>query len=167
MFQKEPERNAFANRIKALCAIGCVPVGILDARIEMTPVDACAEAIVVLMKKQDSQDAIYHVFNTNTMSLAVLISLLEQNDNRIEIISDEEFTLKITEMSKRGEYENLNSLVPEMELYGNKPEITVTANITSRQLSKAGFSWPVIDKDYMSLFLRSIGVTQEKGDKEA
>ena len=152
MFQNKPERNAFANRIKALCVIGCVPVSMLDAKIEMTPVDVCAEAILVLMKKQNPQDAVYHVFNTNTMSLAVLISLLEQNNNRIEIISDEEFTQKITEMSKRGEYENLSSLVPELELYGKTPEITVSANITSRQLSKEGFSWPVIDKDYMNLF---------------
>ena len=166
-FQKNPERNAFANRIAALCAIACVPVGMLGANIEMTPVDSCAQAILALTHNQSPRQAIHHVFNTNTMSLTVLISLLEQNGNRIEIISDTAFMEKMTQLSRQGDFTHVSSLVDDLSNYNSAPQIVITASTTTQLLSGAGFSWPVIDAAYMGGFLQSITANPKQGDKEA
>ena len=166
-FQRDRQRNAFANRILALCSIGSVPVGMLSTMVEMTPVDICAKAVLALAEEKEPKNAIYHVFNTNTMSLSMLVSLLKQNGQSIEIISDEEFMEKMQEMSRKGEYTHLASLLEDLLSYTKPPQITVTANKTTQALSKNEFSWPVIDAPYMDLFLQSIEAKQEKGDKEA
>ncbi len=166
-FQRNTQRNAFANRILALCSIGSVPVGMLSTIIEMTPVDMCAKAVLALAEEKEPKNAIYHVFNTNTMSLSMLVSLLKQNGQSIEIISDEEFIDKMQELSRKGEYTHLASLLDDLLSYTKPPQITITANKTTQALSKIEFSWPVIDAAYMNLFLQSIEAKQEKGDKEA
>lgn len=166
-FQKQFERNAFANRIKAICELGYVPIGMLGTKIEMTPVDACTEAMLALMDIKEPYISIHHVFNTNTMTLAVLISLLEQNGNRIEIISDDAFMKKVAELSKRGDYKNLISLMEDFSSERKMPQIEMTAKRTMQQLSSCGFSWPVIDKEYMGSFLNSFSDSLSQGDKEA
>lgn len=166
-FQYNPKRNAFANRVEALCAIGCVPLGMLSTVLEMTPVDACADAILTLSAIVNPKRAIHHVFNTNTMKLTVLVSLLEQNGHRIEIISDKEFLQKMQLLSRQGEYKYLANLLEDLGNYNNPPQITITADMTAQFLSREGFNWPVIDNDYMNLFLESVDANIEKGDKEA
>ena len=166
-FQRNPQRNAFANRILALRAIGSVPVGMLSSIIEMTPADECAKAILLLSEEKEPKYAVHHVFNTNTMSLNVLISLLKQNGHRIDIISDEAFMQKMQELSRKGEYTHLANLLEDLLNYNRPPQITITANTTIQLLSKNGFNWPVIDAEYIKLFLNSIEANQEEGDKQA
>lgn len=166
-FQKNPERNAFANRIRALTGIGFVPVGMLDAHVEMTPVDACAAAILALADIEAPTQAVYHVYNTNTMTLGVLVSLLELTGHRIEIISDKTFLEMMNKLSRQGEYTYLKSLVQDVGEYGQPPQITVSANATVRLLSGQGFTWPVIDEQYMSQYLASIEAERKQGEGQA
>ena len=166
-FQRYPEKNAFANRILALCALKCVPISMLGTKMEMTPVDICAKAIIMLADFPDPKQAIFHVLNTNTMTLAELISMLEQNGNRIEIVSDGVFFDRMTALSKRGEYTYLTSLMEDLSAYKTPPEIEVTAQRTAQLLSQFGCSWPVINAGYIKSFLQSIAEESNKGDREA
>lgn len=159
-FQMRPEKNAFANRIRALCAIGCVPVGMLGARVEMTPVEACAEAIIKLALAE-SKHPVFHVYNDNAMTLGDIISLLEQNGHMIEVISDGEFIRRMTLLSKRGDLSHLTGLIDDLNTK-ETANITVSGNATKELLARTGFAWPEIDAEYMERFVNSINRRQSK-----
>jgi thioester reductase-like protein len=159
-FQINPEKNAFANRIRGLCAVACAPVGMLGTRIEMTPVEACAEAVITLALAE-SKHPVYHVYNDNAMTLGDIISLLEQNGHMIEVISDSEFMRRMTLLSKRGELSHLTGLIDDLNTK-ETANITVTGNVTKELLARTGFTWPEIDAEYMERFVNSINRRQSK-----
>ncbi|MDD5017901.1 MAG: SDR family oxidoreductase, partial [Eubacteriales bacterium] len=161
-FQRRPERNAFANRIKALCTLGCVPIGALKITMDITPVDACARAMLALGAMLKPRQPIHHVYNTNTMTLGEIISLLELNGNMIEVISDQEFMRKMSQLSKRGDYGELTGLMEDMNAYRQANNIVITAKETQQQLCREGFEWPVIDARYMGRFVDCIYGRQSK-----
>lgn len=158
-FQLHPEKNAFANRIKALCSIGCVPLGALGERVEITPVDACAQAILKLAA-MESKRPIYHVFN-DAISLGEVIALLEQNGFMFEVVSDSEFMRRMTGLSKQGELSDLTGIIEDLNTYGPS-NIVITGTITKQELAREGFGWPAIDAEYMRRFLNSIKKSPEK-----
>ncbi len=158
-FQIHPEKNAFANRIKALCSVGCVPLGMLGERVEMTPVDSCAEAILKLAAAEPGL-AVYHVFN-DAVSLGELVALLEQNGFMFEVVSDNEFMSRIKLLSKQGELSDLAGLIEDLNILRTS-NILLTDDITKQELAREGFSWPAIDAVYMRRFLDSIKKLPEK-----
>ncbi len=155
-FQMKPERNAFANRLKTLCALGCVPISMLAAHMEMTPVDSCAQAILDLATLTDSKQPIYHVFNTNILKLGEIISMLEQIGYHFNILSNTDFLKEIKRHSKKENYGMLIGLMTDIISHKERQDIIVTADKTSQLLSKIGFEWPVIDSKYLDHFLGSI-----------
>ena len=155
-FQLRPEKNAFANRIKALCEMGCAPIGMLGARVEMTPVDACAQAILALCAMSGVKKPVHHVFNTETMTLADMIGLLEQNGYRIRVLPDAEFERLAMRISQAGGYAQLSGLMEDIGTRRPHENILIGADATLTLLSEAGFQWPVIDARYMAQFISSI-----------
>ncbi|MGE5494793.1 MAG: amino acid adenylation domain-containing protein [Burkholderiales bacterium] len=159
-FQMKPEKNAFANRIRALCEAGCVPIGMLGARVEMTPVEACAEAIVKLAKTE-SKHPVFHVYNDNRMTLGNVVALLEQCGYVIEVLSDSEFMRRMTLLSRKGEISALTGLVDDLNSK-ETANITITCKATRELLERTGFAWPEINADYMARFISSINSRQSK-----
>jgi thioester reductase-like protein len=159
-FQMKPEKNAFANRIRALCEAGCVPIGMLGARVEMTPVEACAEAIIKLAKTE-SKHPVFHVYNDNRMTLGDIVALLEQCGYAIEVLSDGEFMRRMTLLSRKGEISTLTGLVDDLNSK-ETANITVTCKATKELLGRIGFAWPEINADYMARFVNSINSRQSK-----
>lgn len=165
-FQRYGERNAFANRIAAICAIGCVPMGMMNARIEMTPVDICAQVILRLVSVY-TRMPVYHVLNTNTMTLKQTVAMLEENGYPIEVVSDKAFILKMTELSRQGNFTHLQNLIHDIGADSENPKMEITADRTVQILEDIGFKWPIIDSKYVGNFLRCIVRESEEGDKEA
>ncbi len=161
-FQLRPEKNAFANRLKALCKLGCVPLSMLSASVEMTPVDSCAQAILDLATLKGSKQPIYHVFNTNTLSLGELISILRQVNYIVRIISDKKFMQEINHHSKKESFSILLGLIEDITSQHEQEKIMIKADLTNRFLSRSEFSWPVIDVNYMEGFISCLDVVAIK-----
>lgn len=157
-FQINPEKNAFANRIRSLCSVRCVPLGMLGANVEMTPVDACAEAILKLAGSETDRP-VCHVLNDNGTTLGDVISLLEQTGIMTEIVSDSEFIRRMTLLSKRGELSHITGLIEDLNTK-RAENITVAADATNELLARLNFSWPKIDAGYMERFVDSINRRQ-------
>ncbi|MGI6168579.1 MAG: amino acid adenylation domain-containing protein [Christensenellales bacterium] len=155
-FQINPEKNAFFNRIQALCAIGCVPRGMLDKPLEMTPVDCCARYILALAAIGQPDCAVYHMFNTNLVTLGKLAGLLEETGRRLEIVSDSAFFQHIAGLSKKGELEHVAGLIEDLNSMGQEGKIRITAERTRQELDKLGHSWPSIDAEYMRRYLDGV-----------
>lgn len=161
-FQLRPERNAFANRLKAICELGCVPLSVLAASVEMTPVDSCAQAILDLAALKGSKQPIYHVYNTNTLSLGEVISMLEQIGYRIRTLINERYIQEIKRHSKRDNYAILSGLMEDITSQHEQEKIRVTAKLTKQMLSRAGFNWPIINTEYLRGFLGCISTKESK-----
>ena len=159
-FQARPERNAFANRIKALCDLGFVPAGALQTEIELTPVDCCAEAILIL-SVTDTRNPVFHVYNDNKITLRDIVSMLKENGYAIDEIADEEFRRRIRQISAKGDPDRLTGLINDIN-DGGEARVKVTNAFTARRLMEAGFRWPAIDSGYLGRFLNSIGDRQYK-----
>ncbi|NLT96682.1 MAG: amino acid adenylation domain-containing protein [Christensenellaceae bacterium] len=155
-FQMRPERNAFSNRLRTLCTLQSIPLRMLAMRVEMTPADACARAIIALSLISDDILPIYNVYNTNLLTGGELISLMEACGRRIRVVSDREFAAELSELSRRGRLDVLTGLMEELNPGYRPPTITVSAELTDRRLKKAGFEWPVIDGAYISRFMSII-----------
>lgn len=155
VFQMHPEKNAFANRLKALCELGCVPRSMLSHKIEMTPVDCCAEAILGLARMETKQTA-YHVQNPHTVSLGQIIAILEQSGCRIRVLSDNSFLKKVNQASKQGNDTIITGVAGVKSAFLGSEKIKVTADTTLGLLSGSGFSWPFIDEAYIRDFLMCI-----------
>jgi thioester reductase-like protein len=155
-FQLRPERNAFANRLKALCTLGCIPLRMLAMQVEMTPADVCARAIVELSLISDDILPIYNVYNTNLLTGGELVNLLEACGRRIRVVSDRKFAAELSELSRQGRLDVLTGLMEELNPGYRPPAITVAAELTGRRLRKVGVEWSVIDEAYISRFMSVI-----------
>jgi thioester reductase-like protein len=155
-FQSNPARNAFANRIVSICNIGSVPESALGISIEMTPVDACADAIVRLALL-DEKRAVHHVYNTRRITVADLLDMLKQSDIYIDVLPDETFRQKVSALVRKGKLAMVSGLVSELSNFQIEPAIRITAEKTSDSLMRAGFSWPEIDPTYIRKFISCLG----------
>lgn len=156
VFQVNPEKNAFANRIKALCALGFVPQGMLETALEMTPVDDCAKNILALAMGDSPASAVYHMFNANTLTLGELVDLLREDGYKIKTVSDTVFFRYIAELSKSGQVEQLAGLMEDINSMDSKQKIKITARLTGRSMKKLGLSWPRIEAGYLRRYLNGI-----------
>ena len=155
-FQMRPERNAFAGRIRALCELGIVPESIMNERIEMTPVDACVQAILTLAALEMPRRPIYHVYNTNVIDARSLVALLGRNGYRIDVVSDDMFMAELARRGADGDHMHVGAIMADLDAPHGGSGIEITADITQTLLEQKGFHWPEIDAEYMARFVRSI-----------
>jgi hypothetical protein len=123
--------------------------------MELTPVDCCAEAILIL-SAADTRNPVFHVYNDNKITLRDIVSMLKENGYAIDEIADEEFRRRIRQISRKGDPDRLTGLINDINDDG-APRIKVTNALTARRLMEAGFRWPAIDSGYIGRFLNSIG----------
>jgi hypothetical protein len=125
-----------------------------QTKIEMTPVDSCAEAILTL-SVIDASNPVYHVYNSNEITLKDIVSMLRKNGYTLEVIGDEEFLERMRMISRDGKLYQLTGLINDIT-ENVMTRIRVTNSITNRYLEAAGFQWPVIDSGYFGRFLNCI-----------
>lgn len=162
-FQIRPEKNAFANRLKAIAALECVPLSMLGLRVDLTPADLCAQAIIALALMPSVKLPIYHVYNTNLLTGGELVGLMEQSGYSVRVMSDKEFKEHMGVLSQQGRLEELVGLAEEMKPGYRPLTVTVTAKETERLLVEAGVTWPEIGKQYLCQFMETIGGLNTKG----
>ena len=82
-FQENISANAFYGRIKSFVNLNAMAKNLLAQRIEFTPVDDCAKAIVLLAKTSEMDNKIFHLYNHNLVSLRMVIDALKDNEKLI------------------------------------------------------------------------------------
>lgn len=155
-FQPNVEENAFANRIKAFFDLGIVPKSFTDMYLEYTPIDYTAEAMVKLVKNDNSQPRILHLFNDNHIPITKFIEYMKDIDVDLEMVDDDKFK-NILKSNISTHNDNMNGIIIDLN---SKNEIKYTSNIivdskkTKEYLANLGFKWPKIDKDYVIKYIK-------------
>lgn len=148
IFQENFEENAFLNRFSAFINLGIVPKELLSFPFEFTPVDYCANFIVNLMKHQNNNINVYHLFNDNYVTGYDLIKMFETLGISIEVVSIEDFKNKLTHSNSN--YFGITNYISNAFNYNN---VHIYNDITKSALNDYNLKWPEIDLLYISKML--------------
>ncbi|MFZ5975269.1 MAG: non-ribosomal peptide synthetase, partial [Bacillota bacterium] len=155
-YQINPDANAFATRIRVLSSLGCVPMGILAATLEMTPVDKCAQAIIALARLDGLDMRVFHMYNPHRLTVSNLVDALRAEGFNVNTVSDEAFGGLLMKLSRKGEYDNLAGIITESGSIWRTPNIRPDSSLTQACLSRGGFEWPRPDMDYIRSFIHTL-----------
>ncbi len=160
VFQKNKDENAFYNILKFIALNKAIPKDMMNQSLEFTPVDLCAEAVVLLSKLRNTDYKIFHVYNENQLTMYELVNMLKKAKIAVNILSTDEFNKKVVELSENeSTKDSLKAIVNDLD---NKrglsfmPSVIITNDITNKYLAKLGFTWPHISFDYINKSLQII-----------
>lgn len=141
VFQRDVHRNAFAMRLAAFSRLGCYPAG-LAGRFDMTPVDACARAIVILSTHESGR--VLHVRNDRRLSADDLAALMRSGGRAIEPVTSDVFSRRT--MDRLGsDFDSLFGVIRDIVEGPLGVETPTSSEATSDLLRRWGFTWPEID----------------------
>lgn len=152
VFQRNYKDNAFAKRIKTFIEIGAFPDYFLEHEIELTPVDLCAEAIVRTLY-YTSNCNVLHIYNSNLLSIQLFANLLMELDIKIIPVSHIMMRDIITGILEDNDRKDiLSGIIYDLDNDKNlvyTSNITLNSNFSNKYLSKIGFAWKKINKNYL------------------
>lgn len=161
VFQINKFDNAYFKRIYGFTKLRKLPNNLVTQKLEFTPVDACAEAIVKLLVYENK---VFHLLNPNLISITELISALLNYNINISFITPTEFN-KFIHNDENVEYlENFITDLNNSNKLNYETNIHINDNLTLEFLKNNNFSWPMITKDYLNLFIKNI--LEETNEKE-
>ncbi len=157
VFQKNIYANAFYGRIKSLVKLDAISKNILEQKIEFTPVDECAKAIVLLSKTPEFDNKIFHLYNHNLISLKNVVHALNEYGYNIQVLNEDAFKNRILEYSKNMN-NSISAIINDFNTTNLSLDYNFSVNIKSefsqRILKELGFSWKKIDKNYLEIIIK-------------
>lgn len=157
VFQKNIYANAFYGRIKSLVKLDAISSNLLDQKIEFTPVDECAEAIVLLAKTTEYDNKIFHLYNHNLVTLKRVVLALKESGFNIQTLSEDDFRNRILEYSKNMN-DGISAIVNDFNTTNLSLDYNFSVNIksdfTQKILKELGFTWKKIDNKYLSIIIK-------------
>ena len=129
--QENVEDNAFFKYLRFLIQMKCIPREM--SKVEISPADKTAEAIVCLFDKKELVNSIYHIFNPDIIDLS---NLLEFQNNSIHQVPFTQFVDKIIDYV---EHCQSNDLVGRFLLRSNVSSQGVLNDKTEHILKLLGF----------------------------
>ena len=152
-FQRNAEDNAFANRLKSIAQLGVAPVSTVGLPLEMSPVDACARAVLLLGGLSGERPGAYHVFNNHVVTLKEVVDVMNRV-SPVRFVEDEVFRAAVKKMSGV-DPSKVEGLIPDLG-EGLPVQIRRKSEQTVKALKRAGFEWPSVDEEYIGKYLRTI-----------
>jgi len=155
VFQLEPTKNAFMNRLQAYKLMGMAPKSVIANGAEFTPVDFCAKAIVLLTQKDDG--SVYHLFNPNHAPGRDIVEILNTSKTPLRELGDEVFIKAVKKTAKTTNAHILSGMIEDIvESPKTGTHISVSCKETAKRLSKLSFNWEKPDKEYLKKALATI-----------
>lgn len=156
-FQINPNENAFLSRLKSFIKIGMVPENLLHTNLEFTPVDCCAQAIILIMQNYNKKLSVFHLYNDHFMNMKKLIDFLNANHFTLKVITNYDFEQQIQILLKdKSKKEDLAGIINDLDTsnqltYANL--INTSCEFTKFLLQLLGFTWPTIDTNYLQKYI--------------
>ena len=155
-FQANFRTNSFMNMLRAYAALGCFPVSELDRDVEFSPIDSTAAAILKLAGTP-SKFTVFHAYNSHFVHMDNVIAGMRQNGIPIKIVSDEEFERRFHEILSNDEKSmEVSALISYRENDAEHREVECINKFTVKALYRLGFSWPLIDENYIGRAVKAL-----------
>ena len=159
-FQKKIDENAFYSRIKSIINMSAISSSMTLQKIEFTPVDLCAKAIVTLSKNSIADNKVYNIYNHHLITVFKILEVLKNFDININILNSQDFNNYVLELSKTNK-DSIKGIINDFN-YDDNNLLTINYNYTVNIHSKytrnylhlLNFDWPVLDDDYIFKVLK-------------
>lgn len=139
-FQINMHQNGFLSRLKTLIDIQASTAQIDYFSIDISPVDLCAKAIVLLMENKTSH-TIYHISNPQIVYLKDIFNIFGIKLNIVD-------TQTCIDLIKNQNIPLNAHLINDLILNEYK-ETPFDCNITVKELENLDFTWKKINQDYI------------------
>ena len=155
-FQANFRTNNFMNTLRAYAALGCFPISELDTEVEFSPID-CVAAAILKLAGTPPEFTMFHAYNSHFVHMDNVIEGMRENGIIIKNVSDEEFEKRFNEMLSSDEKSmEVSALISYKENDAEHRMIESVNKFTVKALYKLGFSWPLINENYISRAINAL-----------
>lgn len=157
VFQPNIYENKFYQILKSIIEVGFVPDSMAETKIELTPVDLCAKAIVKLIMMEESAGNTFHVFNQNKIKVKDFLQRLHVLGYKTELIEARLFEKRIQKMIKKNEdLDSLLGIVPDLKdgKLNYSSTVTIGSQYSIETLKHLDFVWQRINSTYIKKIIK-------------
>ncbi|MBR1800885.1 MAG: amino acid adenylation domain-containing protein [Bacteroidaceae bacterium] len=158
-FQANFSTNSFMGRIRVYNMLGCCPYGMRNKRVEFSPINEVARAIVLLSATPE-ECTVFHPYNIHGQFLGDVLSALTVVTGGIRFVEQEEFQQAMDEAGKDPQKaKQMAALLAYKDMAHGKKTTDVQRDndYTTQVLYRLGFSWSPTSWDYIERMLTAIG----------
>ena len=156
-FQINFNSNASMGRLKAYRMLGGCPYPLLEERMEFSPIDQTARA-VVLLAGTPAANVVFHVQNDHMLPMDDILSRLHKDDGSpLDYLEVEEFVRRMDEAKADPEKARiLSSIIAYSQAEGQVQMVeNVASSVFSMQvLHRLGFRWDETSSAYVDMIFR-------------
>ena len=158
-FQANFGTNSFMGRIKVYNMLGECPFAVRNKRVEFSPINEVAHAIVML-STTPRECCVFHPYNLHTQFLGDVLMGLSSVGEGIKFVEQEDFERAMDEAkSDPAKAKQMASLLAYQDMaHGQKTtDVTRDNDLTTQVLYRLGFTWSPTSWDYVERMLTAIG----------
>lgn len=155
-FQINFETNAFINRLRAYAAIGKIPYSIMGGKVELTPIDLAARAILAL-GGTPPECSVFHVYNNHQIYIGDIVDMMNEVGLNIDGAEDIEFNNAFAHTREdENKQDAISGLVTAMGMGKGEGRglVKVVNDYTTQILYRLGYKWPLISDEYIIMFIK-------------
>ncbi len=175
-FQINAEASGFLKQFVGYVKLGCYPVDMMDAKIEFSPIDFTAKAVVLLAGTPD-EFTVFHAKNANEIQYGYFVHALNQRGIHIDIVESDVFQERFKQALKNEDdltsftgfiaYMNKTDSSPtdtlvytedaeESQLLEMRVRVSSDTKFTTNALYRLGFYWPLTSSQYLERLVDSL-----------
>ena len=158
-FQANFSTNSFMGRIRIYNMLGCCPHAMRNKRVEFSPINEVARAIV-LLTTTPKECTVFHPYNIHGQFLGDVLSGLTAVTGGIRFVEQEEFQKAMDEAGQDPQKaKQMAALLAYKDMaHGQKTtDVTRDNDYTTQVLYRLGFAWSPTSWDYVERMLTAIG----------
>jgi thioester reductase-like protein len=155
-FQINFETNGFVNRLRAYAAIEKIPYNILGGKVELTPIDMAARAIL-LLGKTPIDCSMFHVYNNHQIYIGDIIDMMNEVGFDISGAEEDEFKKAFAHAREdETKQDAISGLVTAMGMGKGEGRglVQVVNDYTMQILYRLDYKWPLISDEYLIMFIK-------------
>jgi nucleoside-diphosphate-sugar epimerase len=165
-FQMNFNANSAMGRLRAYKLLGACPYSLLDSKMEFSPVDDSARAMV-LLAATPRENCVFNISNNHLLPMEDIVSRLQMIDgNKVNYVEFPEFMSRVQAlMAQPDKAPLLSSLVAyaqspsEQEMVVNQPSVHFTMQV----LYRLGFAWNHTSSKYVDMIFEMLRTLQYFG----
>ena len=157
-FQVNFSTNSFMGRIRVYNMLGCFPYSMYEKRVEFSPINEVAHAIV-LLSSTPKECCVFHPYNSHGQFLGDVLGGLVKVGTNIRFVEKEEYDAALEAAgADPAKAKILSSLLAYQDMaHGMKSTDVERSNqYTCQVLYRLGFKWSATTWDYIDRMLNAI-----------
>ena len=158
-FQANFNANTTMGRIKAYRMLGACPYQLLDSKMEFSPIDETARAIVLLSTTPD-ENCVFHVSNDHLIPMDDILSRIHLDDGSpLAYVEFPEFSARMKAAEENPEKAKVLSSIIAYASAPDGPQALpnpASTSYTMQVLHRLGFRWDETSKEYVDMIFEML-----------